>query len=663
MTNQPLHSHAYRADIDGLRAIAVLAVVGYHVAPNWLRGGYVGVDIFFVISGFLITGLLLGDAQSGTLKLGDFFARRVRRLFPALLAVIGASLSIGWWLLLTSEFVPLAKSAAAATAFVANVQFWREVGYFDTAAELKPLLHLWSLSVEEQFYLLWPLALLATAAKPARLRRLAWLVLAASLLLNLALVARHGAATFFLPHTRLWELMAGALLAIRAWDGRAGTVRSPRAAEIMAVFGLVLLLLTIFLLGRERHYPGAWALLPVIGTGCLIAAGPATWVARRLLSWRGAVFIGLISYPLYLWHWPLLAFTRIIEGGHSGAASLALALAATFLLAVATYLWIERPVRASRAPRTIWLLLILMSLAGAASLAAVHGWIPARSHGGGLERLSEAAQDWAFPGPGFRRETVGNGLSVNAVGRGPRKILVWGDSNAEQYGPRLEKLIGEAPAGVTVLFATTGSCPPIRRTRATVKPGCERFSEQAFAFARSIEVSTVVLAAQWTGYLKSADLVFSPVESGVPPLTGAAAHAAALAEFADTLTALSAVGKRVVLVLNIPIAEELAPLRQLQRGWFSGISGPTDGAAAGVGGITRASWDAARAHFTDELAALARRHGALVIDPADFLCDAKRCPALDARGEPMYRDGYHLRAGFVREQVRYLDDILAASAP
>jgi peptidoglycan/LPS O-acetylase OafA/YrhL len=153
-------SVAYRADIDGLRAIAVLAVVGYHAMPAIVPGGYVGVDIFFVISGFLITGLLLADADANKLSLSNFFARRIRRIFPALILVIAVTLFAGWFLLLTSEFLPLSRSAAAAAGFVANFQFWREVGYFDSAAELKPLLHLWSLSVEEQFYLLWPVMLL-----------------------------------------------------------------------------------------------------------------------------------------------------------------------------------------------------------------------------------------------------------------------------------------------------------------------------------------------------------------------------------------------------------------------------------------------------------------------------------------------------------------------
>lgn len=193
----------YRADVDGLRAIAVLGVVGYHAMPTVVQGGYVGVDIFFVISGFLITSLLFANSDAKTLSLGDFFVRRIRRIFPALILVIAATLLAGWWLLLSTEFVPLSQSAAAAAGFIANFHFWRELGYFDAAAEVKPLLHLWSLSVEEQFYLLWPVLVIWLVARRKRLTKLAWTLLVFSFLLNVALVAKNGEATFFLLPARL----------------------------------------------------------------------------------------------------------------------------------------------------------------------------------------------------------------------------------------------------------------------------------------------------------------------------------------------------------------------------------------------------------------------------------------------------------------------------
>jgi peptidoglycan/LPS O-acetylase OafA/YrhL len=646
-------SVAYRADIDGLRAIAVFAVVGYHAMPAFVPGGYVGVDIFFVISGFLITGLLLADADANKLSLSNFFSRRVRRIFPALILVIAATLFAGWFLLLASEFLPLSRSAAAAAGFVANFQFWREVGYFDSAAELKPLLHLWSLSVEEQFYLLWPVMLLFIAPKSALQARGAWVLLIVSLLLNVALVAKQGEATFFMLPTRLWELMAGALLAIRAHKQIQSqdtpiAIRSRWFSEIISALGLTLLLLTIYFLNRERHYPGSWALLPVIGTCCLIAGDGGSWVARQLLSRRILVGIGLISYPLYLWHWPMLAFIRIIEGSHIRWQSIFAALSASVLLAGLTYRYVERPIRASRSPRLVWGLCSFMAIVGIVGIAGMFDLILPRSHGSNAERFGIASQDWDFPGRGFRREILGEGLAVNVIGVGPKKVMIWGDSNAEQYGPRVEKLIGAAGANLTVYFVTAGNCPPIRHTRISVKPGCESHAEKAFMFARDGPAPTVIIAAQWAGYLTSSALVFSKPDE---ELVKSAAHDAAITEFSNTIMALRAVGKNVVVVLNIPVSDELDPRNMLKRFWNGDIEMHSEG-------ISFDAWIAARAYLTGNLAEVASSAGAIVIDPSDLLCNKLRCLAVDERGEPIYRDGRHLRARFVRERVTYLDDVI-----
>jgi peptidoglycan/LPS O-acetylase OafA/YrhL len=650
-------SVAYRADIDGLRAIAVLAVVGYHAVPAFVPGGYVGVDIFFVISGFLITGLLLADVDANKLSLSNFFSRRIRRIFPALILVIAATLFAGWFLLLASEFLPLSRSAAAAAGFVANFQFWREVGYFDAAADLKPLLHLWSLSVEEQFYLLWPVMLLFITRKPALMARAAWMLLIASFLLNVALVAKQGEATFFMLPTRLWELMAGALLAIRAHNQMESpdtpiAIRSQWFPEIISALGLTLLLLTTCFLNRERHYPGSWALLPVIGTCCLIAGGGGSWVARQLLSRRILVGIGLISYPLYLWHWPMLAFVRIIEGDHIRWQSIFAALSASVLLAGLTYRYVERPIRraprASRSPHVVWGLCSVMAIVGVVGIAGTFDFILPRSHGSNAERFGIASQDWDFPGRGFRREIVSEGLAVNVIGAGPKRVMIWGDSNAEQYGPRVEKLISAAGANTTVYFATAGNCPPIRHTRISVKPGCESYAEKAFMFARDGPASTVIIAAQWAGYLTSSALVFSKPDE---ELARSAAHDAAITEFASTIMALRAAGKRVVVVLNIPVSDELDPRNMLKRFWSGDIETHTEG-------ISFDAWTAARAYLTGNLAEVASNAGAIVIDPSDLLCNKLRCLAIDERGEPIYRDGRHLRARFVRERVTYLDEII-----
>jgi peptidoglycan/LPS O-acetylase OafA/YrhL len=297
----------YRADIDGLRAIAVGSVVLFHAGVPGFAGGFVGVDIFFVISGFLITKIIRDSLQEDRFSLADFYDRRIRRIFPALFAVYLVTYVLGLILLMPGDLKALAKSLLSSAAFGANFHFYGNVGYFDAPAITKPLLHTWSLSVEEQFYVLWPLAMIALA-RFVKLRY--WLpILLCSLVLSLAYAEwevwrDNASAAFYMPHARAWELITGALLAIalpRLAFGR-------RLCEAMVALGLVLIAASIALLSEDRDFPGLNAVFPCLGAALIIAAGARGPTAvSRLLSNKPMVFLGLISYSLYLWHWPLFS--------------------------------------------------------------------------------------------------------------------------------------------------------------------------------------------------------------------------------------------------------------------------------------------------------------------------------------------------------------------
>jgi peptidoglycan/LPS O-acetylase OafA/YrhL len=369
-------AHVYRPDVDGLRAIAVLAVLAFHAFPQSAPGGFAGVDVFFVISGFLITGILLDGLKDGSFSFAGFYWRRVRRIFPALILVLAASLALGWLLLLPDEFMQLGKHVAGGAGFVANLVFWREAGYFDTAAELKPLLHLWSLGVEEQYYLVWPLLLFLFRKEPRRMLAMMALLAVLSFGANLWLTAWRPSAAFYLPVTRFWELLAGGLLACFA-------ARRLPYANLQAGLGALLLAAGLFLLSAERSFPGWWALLPVAGTALLVSAGPAAWINRRLLANRAAVYLGLISYPLYLWHWPLLSYARIVQGGEPPASHRAWLLAASVVLSVLTYELVEKKIRFARRPRVRRLsfpaLAASMALLGVGGLLALQSQIRPQS--------------------------------------------------------------------------------------------------------------------------------------------------------------------------------------------------------------------------------------------------------------------------------------------
>ncbi|MDX1269045.1 MAG: acyltransferase, partial [Oceanisphaera sp.] len=339
---------SYRPDIDGLRAIAVLAVVVFNGFPVLLPGGFVGVDVFFVISGFLISRIIFEKLEQGNFSFSGFYAARVRRIFPALLVVLAVCLVMGWLALLPDEFSQLGQHVLASAAFVQNVVLWQEAGYFDVATELKPLMHLWSLAVEEQFYIVYPLLIWAAW-------RLGWPVLpvitvlgVASFGMNLVGMSQDPAQTFFLAHTRVWELLVGA--AIARFADRGWHVPMPWA-NLLSGAGLLLLVASGVLVHQGRAFPGAWALLPVLGAGALILAGSQAWFNRRFLVLRPVVFIGLISYPLYLWHWPLLSFARIMENGTPAVWIRVISVALSLMLAWLTWKFVETPIRFGTATR------------------------------------------------------------------------------------------------------------------------------------------------------------------------------------------------------------------------------------------------------------------------------------------------------------------------
>lgn len=365
---------AYRPDIDGLRAWAILSVLLFHAFPNLLPGGFVGVDIFFVISGFLISRIVLSGLRRQQFSFLDFYIHRIRRIFPALLTVMLASLAFGWFALVAEEYRLLGKHVAGGIAFVDNVLLWGEDNYFGTASELKPLMHLWSLGVEEQFYLVFPVLLVMLWRWHVNLWWAVMLVAILSFGFNLHQVRSDSAAAFFLPHTRFWELLAGTFLAQReifsvgrevSVSGNIRPLKPLLDPQVRGVVGISLIVLAFFSINKGSAFPGRMALLPVLGAAFVISAGPTTWVGRVFFANRFMVAVGLISYPLYLWHWPILSFLRILEAQTPAVAIRLAALFLTFLLAYLTYLIIEKPLRFGRAAATkAFVLFVVGSLIG-----------------------------------------------------------------------------------------------------------------------------------------------------------------------------------------------------------------------------------------------------------------------------------------------------------
>ncbi|MET1079865.1 MAG: acyltransferase family protein [Pseudomonas sp.] len=477
----------YRPDIDGLRAVAVLSVVGFHAFPHWVTGGFIGVDVFFVISGFLISSIILKGLAEGEFRFSDFFARRIRRIFPALLLVLATSYSVGWLTLLTDEYQQLGKHMAAGAGFVSNLVLWGEAGYFDTAADTKPLLHLWSLGVEEQFYLVWPLALWLAWRSKLGVLWLTVLLMLGSFYLAVLTVQRDAIAAFYSPQTRLWEFLVGALL---AWSSAYGSVgakyatpgsahrQSFRAAlpDLCAWLGMLMLGYGFLWLTKDQHFPGALALIPVLGGALLIAAGPGAWVNRVLFSSRVAVWFGLISFPLYLWHWPLLSLARIVEGEVPSRGIRMVAVLIAIGLAWITYVLVERPLRWRGSPAGQSRVLVLaMLLMGAVGYATYHGkGLAFRSTPQQMASQAEAllkpslnrGSGWWCDDEAFRE------IRCFYEGGEPTAVVI-GDSHATAIYRGLKSLY-RAQGKTLARFGGVGGCPPLLDVVSTDGPGDDR---------------------------------------------------------------------------------------------------------------------------------------------------------------------------------------------
>lgn len=360
-----LSKNDYRPDIDGLRAIAVAVVVGYHAFPSIFPGGFVGVDIFFVISGYLISKHIWEELALEKFSIKTFYERRVRRIFPALIIVLLFCLFFGWVVLTPGEYEQLGKHITGGAGFVSNLIYWKEAGYFDNAADTKPLLHLWSLGIEEQFYIFWPLILAWLWRQPHHAKWALPSLLIASFIYSQIVVTQNVVADFYSPFTRFWELGLGAMFAHKS-------IRNYKLAtnrlSALSWAGFALILISIAIVNHLDPFPGAWALLPAIGAAFIIKAGEEAWLNQQLLARKWVVWVGLISYPLYLWHWPLLSFARIMESAPPSPSLRASLIVASLILAWMTYELIEKPIRSRRKNFVLGLCLgmLLLALLGVA---------------------------------------------------------------------------------------------------------------------------------------------------------------------------------------------------------------------------------------------------------------------------------------------------------
>ncbi len=625
--------NTYRADIDGLRAFSVCAVLIFHAFPNTLRGGFVGVDVFFVISGYLITGILFKESEDGEIGLLGFYARRIRRIFPALLLVLASCLFIGWSILLPSEFAQLGKHVLASAFFSINIVLWQEIGYFNNAAITKPLLHLWSLGVEEQFYIVWPLFIICIRKCTRSILPWIVLLLLVSFVINIIQTKVDPAGAFFLPFSRGWELLLGAALAALRIENR------KRCGHLHALCSLIGGLLLVFSVWRvsEVGFPGWQAALPVLGAGLIIVAGADAPINRFFLSRGPVVYLGKISYPLYLWHWPLLSFARTSTQDTISVHQATTTLAIAFVLAALTHSICERPLRRVRAPGAL-----VASLLGAMAVLALVGASIIRSDGQWSEIASKNRLDLGFDGgwpPSGRNcpfTTDSERKSFTCYQDGPEqpRFALIGDSKA---GALLLGLFRTSERGGRwVYFGSGGDGPllPIQTNDPSYAGYNKSMPAAALKYvAASKGIDTVVIAAAARAFFHINR------DDSIVSLPNTVYYQSALDALDNYVRRIIDSGMRVLLVADNPTLPHIEDCvdRMGERWWVR--------AAFGAGPNKNCSLSFSEHRKRSEpylrmLSEIRSRHkGQVEIFYSDkLLCDLEkdRCPIFSNEGRPFY---------------------------
>jgi peptidoglycan/LPS O-acetylase OafA/YrhL len=628
---QPHLSHPkYRPDIDGLRAVAVLAVVVFHAFPSWARGGFVGVDVFFVISGYLISIIIFENLDRGTFSFTEFYARRIRRIFPALILVLIASFAFGWFALLADEYKQLGKHIAGGAGFISNFILWNEASYFDYASETKPLLHLWSLAIEEQFYIVWPPLLWFAWKLRFNLLVVTATIVICLFVLNIKGIKQDMVATFYSPQTRFWELLSGSLLAwvtlykkdafanvknrLDYWlshivHSEKQEAKSKTLSNVLSIVGALLLLYGFSQISKDLSFPGKWALVPVLGAVLIIIAGSNSWINRIILSNKVAVWFGLISFPLYLWHWPILSFARIVENEVPSRNIRIAAVVLSIFLAWLTYKLVERPMRFGKHSKIkVTALVVLIATVGCVGYSAyVSEGLKFRAFNKINDEVNNAlSYDW---NAGYRfgecfiyaLDEKTNKFSPICGMLGEKNkpnLMIWGDSHSASLYRGFERYGSEL--GFSVSQFNASGCPPILDFFVGNRKECINSNNYVFNQVKRLKPDVLVLSANWEMYDGSPVTKWEKLDDE---------------KFISTLIRIKEAGvKNIVVVGQLPIySTKQADLLKRKLLWTK------------VETMTYKNFKPTAISADKNMRDISLRSGVKFISPLDVLCDTSGC--------------------------------------
>lgn len=654
------NSSEYRPDIDGLRALAVLLVLSVHAFPNLLQNGYIGVDIFFVISGFLITKILLTQMTNEKFSLIDFYIRRANRIFPCLILVLIASMILGWLILFASELKSLGYSIVAGAGFVANINYYIEGGYWDVSSKLKPLLHLWSLGVEEQFYILWPTLLWLTWARGFKISLLLIIFILASLGWDLYIIKFDQPAAFYLPFSRFWELISGGALAylnlkpssyksnVFQLLNKINTNLSYKDFDwslnryiknISSLLGFSLIVAALLGNYSSEDFPGIYAVLPVLGAVLIIAAGSDSWLNSKLFANKLVVYIGLISYPLYLWHWPLLVFNYVIQNGSVSTGSKFAALLLTFALASATYHFVEKPIRGNPKWRGYKALLlgVLLTISGVAGYSVY-------SNDGFEGRYNKS----------YNESTINR---ITSLKSSASTLAFIGDSHAEMFfsampiSPMKIKIF--STAGWPYLVGTAF----IKKTNKTPKLTDEAISN----ILSDPTIDVVIITNMYNLYTDYNEYNHGDKFFSYPPIPNETSKMAYYSGLRRTVKVLANAGKKIVYIKSIPFLGNVPSVVSCSNYVLPISRGKPKECLTPLKEVEKF-----RSGYDEDLKnTFSGLHNISIFDPMPYLCDNKYC-YVTRNNIIMYRDTSHLSndgAYLVGTEIIKLVNFIRAKQP
>ncbi|TCK62026.1 acyltransferase family protein [Seleniivibrio woodruffii] len=651
----------YRSDIDGLRTLAVMPVIFYHAGMTLFSGGYVGVDIFFVISGYLITSIIVKELDAGNFTISNFYVRRVKRIFPALYFLLAFTFILSFFSLMPSHFESFGKSIVSTVLFSSNILFWRESGYFDTQAETKPLLHTWSLGVEEQFYIFFPVMLMLIARYGSKKYvRYALALFIASFILCIWGTKTHPEAAFYLIPFRTWELMLGALIALKFFP----RTEKPLYTNIMSIAGIALLSISIFTFETDTPFPGYAALLPCVGTALIIMSQGS--VINNILSLRPVVWVGLLSYSLYLWHWPLFALRNYWESIHIPEfwKSDAFLIFLTFAFASFSYYIVEKPLRVKKIEnkkvffRATYAVMALGCILG--GYVALHKGLPDRipPQAAAYAKTEKSAFETPECFSKDASKLTLNGLCIMGDKTKAPSFILWGDSHALVLADGFDAYGKEK--GISGILAAKAACAPLQGVTRTTKPAtfrCIEYNDRVLELIQQSPVKNVLINARWQDasvgsaphfFIKDGETVKSSPEENPKVF-----------ERGLERTMQKLAGKNVYFVMDSPdfpydIPRELAKLTVLQK-YLPSLAEDSNV------GIKKDEYEESNEKVREIVANLSEHYKFSIIELADGLCPEGECIG-EKDGKALYMDDNHLsRAGSV-EAVRGIGTLISKMA-